>query len=155
MVYLTGGPVEALNAWLKVAQIDSGSVFGKVDRWGNVSPRALEPSAVNAVVKHHAQLAGLDPDEFSAHGMRSGYLTEAANRGIPLPGPWNNRAIAPSSKRRAIITMQHAEVDARHGYLTASAWHFCTVHMQDIRAAWQTCKGNTRVMPYGPLMREC
>ncbi|MEL4073557.1 integrase, partial [Ochrobactrum sp. GPK 3] len=22
---------------------------------------------------------------FSAHGLRSGYLTEAANRGIPLP----------------------------------------------------------------------
>jgi len=28
---------------------------------------------------------GLDPQKFSAHGLRSGYLTEAANRGIPLP----------------------------------------------------------------------
>jgi integrase len=85
MVYLTGRPVDALNVWLRVAKIESGSVFRKVDRWGNVSARALEPSAVNAVVKHRAQLAGLDPDEFSAHGLRSGYLTEAANRGIPLP----------------------------------------------------------------------
>lgn len=85
VVYLTGRPVEALNAWLKAASIESGSVFRKVDRWGNVSARALEPSAINAVVKHRASLAGLDPNEFSAHGLRSGYLTEAANRGIPLP----------------------------------------------------------------------
>lgn len=26
-----------------------------------------------------------DAEKFSAHGLRSGYLTEAANRGIPLP----------------------------------------------------------------------
>lgn len=30
-------------------------------------------------------MAELSPEEFSAHGLRSGYLTEASNRGIPLP----------------------------------------------------------------------
>lgn len=85
MVYLTGRPVEALTRWLEAAKIDKGSVFRKVDRWGNVSARALEPSAVNRIVKQRAQMAGLDASEFSAHGLRSGYLTEAANRGIPLP----------------------------------------------------------------------
>lgn len=84
-VYLTGRPVDALTRWLEVAKIDKGSVFRKVDRWGNVSARALEPSAVNRIVKQRAQMAGLDAKEFSAHGLRSGYLTEAANRGIPLP----------------------------------------------------------------------
>jgi integrase len=85
MVYLTGRPVETLTRWLEVAKIDKGSVFRKVDRWGNVSARALEPSAINAIVKKRAQMAGLEPGKFSAHGLRSGYLTEAANRGIPLP----------------------------------------------------------------------
>ncbi|MCO7728827.1 site-specific integrase [Brucella intermedia] len=85
IVYLTGRPVEALTRWLEAAKIDKGSVFRKVDRWGNVSARALEPSAVNRIVKQRAQMAGLDATEFSAHGLRSGYLTEAANRGIPLP----------------------------------------------------------------------
>jgi len=85
IVYLTGRPVDALTRWLEAARIDKGSVFRKIDRWGNVSARALEPSAVNAIVKKRAQMAGLDPAEFSAHGLRSGYLTEAANRGIPLP----------------------------------------------------------------------
>ncbi|MEJ5902622.1 site-specific integrase [Ochrobactrum teleogrylli] len=85
IVYLTGRPVEALTRWLEAARIDKGSVFRKVDRWGNVSTRALEPSAVNRIVKQRVQMAGLEPREFSAHGLRSGYLTEAANRGIPLP----------------------------------------------------------------------
>ncbi|MDR6821035.1 integrase [Neorhizobium sp. 2083] len=85
VVYLTGQPVEALNAWLAAAKIDAGSIFRKVDRWGNVSHRPLDPKAVNDVVKQRAAMAGLDPREFSAHGLRSGYLTEAANRGIPLP----------------------------------------------------------------------
>ncbi len=85
VVYLTGRPVEALKDWLKTARIESGSVFRGIDRWGNVSPRALDPTAVNDIVKQRARQAGLDPAEFSAHGLRSGYLTEAANRGIPLP----------------------------------------------------------------------
>ncbi|KGD93375.1 site-specific integrase, partial [Rhizobium sp. YS-1r] len=85
VVYLTGRPVDALNAWLAVGRIETGSIFRKIDRWGNVSKRALEPSAVNQIVKQRAVMAGLDPQEFSAHGLRSGYLTEAANRGVPLP----------------------------------------------------------------------
>jgi integrase len=85
VVYLTGRPVEALNAWLAVSKIDKGSVFRAIDRWGNVSKRTLEPKSVNDIVKQRAALAGLDPAEFSAHGLRSGYLAEAANRGVPLP----------------------------------------------------------------------
>ncbi len=85
VVYLSGRPVDALNAWLGAAKIDKGSVFRAVDRWGNVSRRPLDPKAINDILKQRAELAGLDPTEFSAHGLRSGYLTEAANRGIPLP----------------------------------------------------------------------
>lgn len=85
VAYLTGRPVDALNAWLKAGRIDCGSVFRAIDRWGNVSKRALDPKAINDIVKQRAEMAGLNPAEFSAHGLRSGYLTEAANRGIPLP----------------------------------------------------------------------
>ncbi|MGF9566965.1 tyrosine-type recombinase/integrase [Neorhizobium sp. BT27B] len=85
VVYLTGRPVEALNAWLEAARIDTGSIFRAIDRWGNVSKRTIDPQSVNDIVKQRAKLAGLEPGEFSAHSLRSGYLTEAANRGIPLP----------------------------------------------------------------------
>ena len=85
IVYLTGRPVEALDAWMTAAKIDKGSVFRAIGRWGTVSKRAIDPQSVNAILKQRAELAGLDAGEFSAHGLRSGYLTEAANRGIPLP----------------------------------------------------------------------
>ncbi|UWU26171.1 site-specific integrase (plasmid) [Rhizobium sp. CB3060] len=85
VVYLTGRPVEALHAWMAAAKIDSGSVFRGIGRWGSVSKRALDAQSVNAIVKRRAEMAGLEVGEFSAHGLRSGYLTEAANRGIPLP----------------------------------------------------------------------
>ncbi|WP_421405393.1 site-specific integrase [Agrobacterium fabrum] len=85
VVYLTGRPVEALDAWMTAARIDKGSVFRGIGKWGTVSKRALDPQSVNAIVKQRVEMAGLEPGEFSAHGLRSGYLTEAANRGIPLP----------------------------------------------------------------------
>ncbi|MGO7863615.1 site-specific integrase [Rhizobium ruizarguesonis] len=85
VVYLTGRPVEALNAWMTAAKIESGSVFRAIGRWGTVSRRAIDPQSVNAIIKQRAEMAGLERGEFSAHGLRSGYLTEAANRGIPLP----------------------------------------------------------------------
>jgi integrase len=84
-VYLTGRPVEALYTWMSAAKIDKGSVFRGIGRWGTVSKRALDPQSINAILKQRAEMAGLDSGEFSAHGLRSGYLTEAANRGIPLP----------------------------------------------------------------------
>lgn len=85
VVYLTGRSVEALNAWMAAAKIESGSVFRGIGRWGTVSKSALDPQSINAILKLRVEMAGLDSTDFSAHGLRSGYLTEAANRGVPLP----------------------------------------------------------------------
>lgn len=84
IVYLTGGPVTVLNEWLLRARISKGSVFRAIDRWGNVSRRAIDPQAINAIVKERAAMAGLEPADYSAHGLRSGFLTEAALRNISL-----------------------------------------------------------------------
>jgi integrase len=83
-VVLIGRPVEALKRWIEVARIESGALFRRIDQWGNIDRRALTPQSVNLVLKTRCGQAGLDPAVFSAHGLRSGYLTEAANRGIPL-----------------------------------------------------------------------
>ncbi|MGN7882195.1 tyrosine-type recombinase/integrase [Ensifer sp. 22460] len=84
-VLLIGRPVVALRRWLEVADIKDGPVFRRIDQWGNINRRALTPQSVNLILKGRCKQAGLDPILFSAHGLRSGYLTEAANRGIPLP----------------------------------------------------------------------
>ncbi|WP_026620594.1 integrase (plasmid) [Ensifer sp. WSM1721] len=83
-VILIGRPVTALKSWLTEAQIKEGPVFRRIDQWGNVDRRALTPQSVTLMLKSRCKQASLDPALFSAHGLRSGYLTEAANRGIPL-----------------------------------------------------------------------
>lgn len=83
-VLLIGRPVSTMKDWLARAGITEGAVFRGVDRWGNLEPRALTPQAVNLILKRRAVAAGLDPALFSAHGLRAGYLTETARRGIPL-----------------------------------------------------------------------
>jgi integrase len=84
-VLLVGRPVLVLKDWLERAPIGEGAVFRGIDRWGNLERRALTPQAVNLILKRRVAEAGLDPAAFSAHGPRSGYLTETARRGIPLP----------------------------------------------------------------------
>ena len=81
---MVGRPVAALKSWLAAGHIETGPVFRRVDQWGNVDRRALTPQAVNLILKSRCEKAGLDPAKFSAHGLRAGYLTEAANMGIPL-----------------------------------------------------------------------
>ena len=84
-VFVVGRPVEALRAWLAFSKIDSGPVFRRINKWGNIGAAALDPQSVNAMIKSRCAIAGLDPGEFSAHGLRSGYLTEAARVGVALP----------------------------------------------------------------------
>jgi integrase len=84
-VLLVGPPVEALREWLERADISKGPIFRAIDRWEAVEERALTPQSINLIVKRRCALAGLEPREFSAHGLRSGYLTEAAQRGVSLP----------------------------------------------------------------------
>ncbi|QGM99976.1 tyrosine-type recombinase/integrase [Methylocystis parvus] len=82
---VVGRPVEALRAWLEFSKIDGGPVFRRIDRWGAIGAAALDPQSVNAVIKSRCAAADLDPKQFSAHGLRSGYLTQAAREGVPLP----------------------------------------------------------------------
>lgn len=84
-VLIVGPPVEALREWLERANISKGAVFRAIDRWEGLSDRALTPQAVNLILKRRCAQAGLNPWEFSAHGLRSGYLTEAARNGVSLP----------------------------------------------------------------------
>lgn len=84
-VLLVGPPVEALREWLERADISQGPIFRAIDRWEAIEERALTPQSINLIVKRRCAMAGLDAREFSAHGLRSGYLTEAAQRGVSLP----------------------------------------------------------------------
>ena len=45
----------------------------------------MPPQSVNLIVKRRYLSAGLESSARFAHGLRSGFLTEAARQGIPLP----------------------------------------------------------------------
>ena len=85
-VLLVGPPVEALREWLERADISQGADLPRDrslggDRGKSADAPVDQPDRQAAL----CAMAGLEPREFSAHGLRSGYLTEAARRGVALP----------------------------------------------------------------------
>ena len=77
-------PAEALLAWLKVAGIVEGSVFRSISRSGKISAKRLSGRTITDIVKRHAGRVGLDAKKFSAHSLRSGFLTSAAANGASV-----------------------------------------------------------------------
>jgi integrase len=70
-------PVEALDAWLNSAGITDGLLFRSVARGGRLGD-AMTGGAIARVVKKLIANAGLDRKDFSAHSLRSGFLSSAA-----------------------------------------------------------------------------
>ena len=84
-VLLVGPPVEALREWLERADIKKGPIFRAIDRWEAAEDKALTPQSINLILKRRCAMSGWSRRAFSAHGLRAGYLTEAARQGIGLP----------------------------------------------------------------------
>lgn len=80
---IVGRAAKALTEWLQVSGITSGAMFRRI-RKGDQIGEPLSPSAVRDIVRQRAQLAGLG-DDFSAHSLRSGFITEAVRQQVPLP----------------------------------------------------------------------
>ncbi|MFN3652635.1 MAG: site-specific integrase [Armatimonadota bacterium] len=74
-------PVRSLQAWMRMAGIESGPLFRGVTRHGQLQPGRLSDRAVALVVKRAAAAAGLDPDLYSGHSLRAGLATSAAAAG--------------------------------------------------------------------------
>jgi integrase len=74
-------PVRALRDWLSVAEISSGPIFRRIDRWSNVGGNALAPGAVAEIVKKRVEAVGFDPAQFAGHSLRAGLATAAAQAG--------------------------------------------------------------------------
>jgi integrase len=79
---VAGRAAHALTAWLAASKIKSGAIFRRVRR-GDVIAEPLSPAAVRDIVRKRCVLAGIE-GEFSAHSLRSGFVTEAGKQQIPL-----------------------------------------------------------------------
>jgi site-specific recombinase XerD len=96
-------PVAAVKEWLAAADITEGPVFRPVAKGGRVMPGRLSPQKVALIVKAYAARLGLDPDAFSGHSLRSGFLTSAAARGASL--------------FKMMDVSRHRSVDTLRGYV--------------------------------------
>ncbi|KIC39809.1 integrase [Ruegeria sp. ANG-R] len=75
---------QALVHWIEVGEIRDGPLFRPVSKADRVLNRGLTPDAIYQIVKHRLRLAGLPEGFASPHGLRSGFLTQAALDGAPI-----------------------------------------------------------------------
>lgn len=88
-VYLRGDPARLLSTWLMLAGIErdkASPVFRSLDRRGLAvdSLKPLSAVAVAKIVKRRLAEGGLSPEDYSAHGIRSGFVTAGSRDGIAL-----------------------------------------------------------------------
>jgi integrase len=79
---LLGAAAAALSVWLEVAEITEGRIFRQIRKGGQLG-EALGDASVRNIVKKRCGLAGLEGD-FSAHSLRSGFVTEAGRQNMAL-----------------------------------------------------------------------
>jgi site-specific recombinase XerD len=104
---IMGAAAVALTAWLQASGITAGAIFRRIR--GSCVAEALEPQAVRYIVKRRAALAGLSGD-FSAHSLRSGFMTEAGRQNVPLAEAMaltGHRSVQSALRYHQIGSVQH------------------------------------------------
>lgn len=83
---LAGAAAVAMRAWLELLAKDGvkeGPIFRRIRRGGHLG-EPLAAAAVRNLVKERCLAAGMDGGGFSAHSIRSGFVTEAGRQAVPL-----------------------------------------------------------------------
>ena len=73
-------PVRVLKAWLERRGTAPGALFLRI-RGDVIQTRGITPTSINLAVKRAIIRAGLDPKIYSAHSLRAGAVTTAAENG--------------------------------------------------------------------------
>jgi integrase len=91
--------------------VTEGHLLRRIDVWGNLGS-SMGAESVNEIVKRLAREAKLtDAERVTAHGLRAGAPTDAAERGVPIPfiaehGRWSKNStqvltyVRPADRRR-------------------------------------------------------
>lgn len=91
--------------------VQHGALLRSIDVWGNLGD-SITGDAINDIVRKLARAANLtDAERMTAHGLRAGAPTDAAERGVPVPfiaehGRWSKNStqvltyVRPADRRR-------------------------------------------------------
>lgn len=85
MIYIQPGmALAALKRWTAAAGImEASAVFRPIGKGGKLSSQRLGDRTIARIVKSRCEAAGLDPESYSGHSLRSGMITSAAEAGVP------------------------------------------------------------------------
>ncbi|RWR30458.1 integrase [Sinirhodobacter populi] len=81
---LKGTPARVVVAWIDAAEIKNGPLFRRITRHGTIGSRRLSAGGVADIIRRLLEKAGYPGDYATAHGLRSGFLTQAALDKAPL-----------------------------------------------------------------------
>lgn len=67
-------PVTALTEWVALAELRTGPVFRKINRWGHIADAPLGPNSLIPMLRSLFAAAGLaSVQEYSSHSLRRGF----------------------------------------------------------------------------------
>ena len=75
-------PVVSVQKWIEISKINSGPLFRRFTKGSNLSESRLTDQTVALLIKEYLTLAGIDSKNYSAHSLRSGFATSAAESGV-------------------------------------------------------------------------
>ncbi len=102
---LKGRAARAVIGWIEAAEITQGPLFRPISLSGRALPRKLAPDAIRVILRHRLGLAGLPLNFVTPHGLRAGFLTQAALDGAPIA------AAMKLSLHRSVIQAQRYYAD--------------------------------------------
>lgn len=71
-------PIHRLRQWLGSSGIATGPLFQTMKRGGHLRGKPMHHSDIPRIVKHYAELVGLNPKDIAGHSLRAGFVTSAA-----------------------------------------------------------------------------
>lgn len=81
---LKGRAAQALAFWIEMGGIDTGPLFRPITRNDDPLERRLSPDGIYQIVQKRIAQAGFPKGFATPHGLRSGFLTQAALDGAPI-----------------------------------------------------------------------
>ena len=74
-------PVISAKKWIEVSNIKSGPLFRRFSKGSKLTENRLTDQTIALLIKNYLRLAGIDNKNYSAHSLRSGFASSAAESG--------------------------------------------------------------------------
>jgi integrase len=82
---IAGRAALALMNWLYVSGITEGYIFRGIRKGGKeIFKKGISDKQIARIIKNRCEKAGYDSNQYTAHSIRSGFVTEAGKKGKPI-----------------------------------------------------------------------